>query len=79
MSFPDSNSQLPEWQHHIQHTHAAQLGQAWCGANCLGQWNYQDLDHAAYSLRNGDWMRPCPGCLEVARSTLMPLKEGGGL
>ena len=70
MNGPDSGGQLQEWQHHIRHTHTAQQGQAWCGANCLGQWNFQDLDHAAYSLRNGDRMQPCPACLEAARAVL---------
>jgi hypothetical protein len=58
-------TKLENWQHHIQHTHLELDHTSWCGEKLVPGFHYLNIDHAAYSMRNGDRIQPCPACVEA--------------
>lgn len=72
---------LNERMHHIQHTHEERKHTSWCGERINPHgWNFQDLDHAAYSIQQHSYATPCPYCVEAAIKALQgksptPLSE----
>lgn len=66
----NTNTELKDWQKHIQHTRQDIKDQSWCGVK-LNQfdWTFTSLDHAAYAIDSSTTM-PCPACLKAAAAKL---------
>lgn len=59
----------PDYIQCIAHTHVVYLGQPWCGIAGRSVFS-QNLDHAAYAIKNESRLVPCPECLEAVRKQL---------
>jgi len=70
---------LKEWEQHILHTHQQKKGLSWCGETVAGQWNFQNLDHAAYCIINNSRIQPCPECVKVATEAFKSVLTWGSM
>jgi len=58
------SKERPEYIKCIRHTHVDKTNTSWCGSRLYSfDWFFQDIDHAAYAIRDDDRLVPCPECL----------------
>jgi len=58
-----SERERPEYIKCVRQMHKDREKQSWCGRSLMQEWAFVDIDHAAYSQLNGDYLLICPECL----------------
>ena len=67
----NKHSQRPEWVKCIQHTHEEKKHTTWCGReHAWGEFLFQSIDHAAYTVMAEDRLQPCRACCEAVTAML---------